>query len=299
MLPRREPVSDDVLVRYLLGDLPEDQAERLDEQSVTDDEFAARLSVVEDDLVDLYASGRLTGDRRRRFESFYMSSPRRREKAAFATRLLETLERENNPQKPDAAAQHDRRNIPWFPWAVAAAVALCVAAGWLFVQDSRLRSELTDAQGRLVAADRQASALSTQLAEERRVNAAAREPRAETPAAQVLTAVALVLLPQTRGVGPLPIVAVGPGSRTVPIDLAIEGADPGPFEAALKDPATNQIVWRSGQLPAVPSRPPAVAPIAVPAALLKSQHYAIDLFARRAGQDSAFVGSYAFEVVRR
>ena len=89
MLSRREPArDDDELVGYLLGELSEEDAERLDEMSLVDDEFAARLRLVEDDLVDAYAGGRLSGERLKRFESFYLASPRRREKAAFAKRVL-------------------------------------------------------------------------------------------------------------------------------------------------------------------------------------------------------------------
>ena len=47
-----------------------------------------------------------------------------------------------------------------------------------------------------------------------------------------------------------------------------------------------------------PVRRPPVVPVRVPASLLKAQHYALDLFELRAGAPE-FVGSYAFEVVRR
>ena len=46
--------DDRHLASYLLGLLPEEEAERLDEASVVDDELASRLCGVEDDLVDAY-----------------------------------------------------------------------------------------------------------------------------------------------------------------------------------------------------------------------------------------------------
>ena len=48
----REPLRDDQLIRHLLGTLPEDEAKRVEEESIVDDEIAARLQVAEDDLVD-------------------------------------------------------------------------------------------------------------------------------------------------------------------------------------------------------------------------------------------------------
>ena len=77
----RQSPDDDQLTRYLLGALSEDETNRLDELSVVDDELAERLRVLEDDLVDAYASGTLKGDRLKRFESFYLGSARRRGKA--------------------------------------------------------------------------------------------------------------------------------------------------------------------------------------------------------------------------
>ena len=46
-----EPIrDDDILVRYLLGSLPEDETERLDELSVSDDDFVWRLRAAENDF---------------------------------------------------------------------------------------------------------------------------------------------------------------------------------------------------------------------------------------------------------
>src|SRR5689334_23504874 len=96
----RDSLHDDRLIRYVLGALPDEEAEQLDEQSVVDDELAERLRLIEDDLVDAYASGQLTGDTLRRFESFYLASPRRRNKAAFAKRLLAAIDSPNEPLAP-------------------------------------------------------------------------------------------------------------------------------------------------------------------------------------------------------
>src|SRR5437016_1683413 len=62
---------DDHLVRYLLGDLPEEEMDRLDELSVTDEEFVQRLRETEYDLVDACARGELTGELQSRVRAFY------------------------------------------------------------------------------------------------------------------------------------------------------------------------------------------------------------------------------------
>src|SRR5580765_1579584 len=93
-----ESIPDDrQLVCYVLGLLPEEEAERLDEQSIVLDEVAARLTCVENDLVDAYVSGTLDRDILERFESCYLASPRRRDKVRFAERFLSAVDRSPTP----------------------------------------------------------------------------------------------------------------------------------------------------------------------------------------------------------
>src|SRR5580765_7224603 len=87
-----KPAQADELVQYLLGLLPPEDAERLDEASIVDDDVAARLRSVEDDLVDAYVRGALTGETLTRFESHYLLSPRRRQHVAFAGRFLRAVD---------------------------------------------------------------------------------------------------------------------------------------------------------------------------------------------------------------
>ena len=50
-----EPLADDrELERYLLGLLPEEEEERLDQASIEDDSVALRLRITEDDLIEGY-----------------------------------------------------------------------------------------------------------------------------------------------------------------------------------------------------------------------------------------------------
>ena len=79
---------------YLLGALPEAETERLDELSITDDEFAESLQAAEMDLVDAYVLGELTGADLERFKTHYLASPLRREKVEFAKVLQSFGEQE-------------------------------------------------------------------------------------------------------------------------------------------------------------------------------------------------------------
>src|SRR3982751_5173878 len=76
---------ENTLVRYLLGHLPEAEADALDERSIVDGEFAERLRAVEHDLADAYVRGELNADDRRRWEERLGASRRGREDVRLAT----------------------------------------------------------------------------------------------------------------------------------------------------------------------------------------------------------------------
>jgi hypothetical protein len=81
------------LVRFLLGLLSDEETELLDEASIVDDDVAAELRVVESDLVDAYVRDALPDDLRRRFESFYLTSPTRRARVMLARKFVGVIDR--------------------------------------------------------------------------------------------------------------------------------------------------------------------------------------------------------------
>jgi hypothetical protein len=288
--------DDRQLIRYLLGLLPEDQAQHYDEQSIVDDDVAARLRLVENDLVDAYVRGALDQEFRQPFESFYLASPLRRDKVKFSERLLGAVDRASVagaavPAVPRTAARRSR-----FIWSLAPAAMLLLACGILFLQDARLRRVLVDAQRQSAALDGRAQDLAGQLEGQRAANDTIRQELDRVRAAEPI---ALVLRAQTRAVGPVSVIALSPGVRVVAFDLELEGSDFARYEVALKDPATNHIVWRSEPLTPVSSnRPPAIF-VTVPASVLKPQHYLLELSGRNSAGAVDTVGSYAFQVLSR
>lgn len=123
----RDP--DEHLVRYLLGDLSDAEAKRLDERSVTDEAFALRLRVLENDLVDRYARGEPFDVSLERFDRLYRASPHLCDKVQFAEALhAVTAAEESQPATPAAAATRFRA-MEWASLA-AAALLIIVLGGW-------------------------------------------------------------------------------------------------------------------------------------------------------------------------
>ena len=82
---------DEVMVRYLLGQLPEEDQLRLEEQFFTDDESYEQLLALEDELKYDYATGELAGSERERFKERFLVTPEDRKKLAFASALITTV----------------------------------------------------------------------------------------------------------------------------------------------------------------------------------------------------------------
>jgi hypothetical protein len=291
----RAPRLDDRLTRYLLGALPEQETEELDEQSVVDDDFADRLRVAETDLIDAYVRGTLPAETRERFESEYLASPARRARVELAKRFLDAVD----AAAPSQALAHPAAPKRFVPWAFAAAAILLLSTGVLLVRNVKLSREMGNAVARAADADRRAAALALRVSEEQNAANAARQELSAARAIPQEGGLALVLAPETRGTAPAAVIALPPDSTVLPLDLRLDTAASPAYEVALKDPATNGTVWRGRAGAASAIRPPTLVSVRVPAPLLKAQHYSLELYEQRNGRPGAFIASYAFEVVRR
>jgi hypothetical protein len=297
-------MNDQFLVRYLLGLLAPEDAERLDEASIVDDDIATRLRIVEQDLVDGYVRGTLAGETLARFESHYLSSPRRRELVTLARRFVPVVDRAGTPA-PAAAPRRSTLSILFRPMILAVAAALLlVASGALLFQTVRLTRELNVAQTERVTVDSRARELEQQVAELRgaRANVIKEPERTSQPAATAVhgaPAIALLLLPQTRSIGPIPILSIPAGAGEVGLELRLDSIDFPHYQVGLRDPAENTIVWRSDWIAAPSSAAEPSLRIAIPARVLKPQHYSLDLSAQRTGGGPEVVGSYALEIAPR
>ena len=72
---------------YQLGQTASEDSARIEERLLIDDEFYQELLIVEDELVDQYLAGRLTGSEKESFETYFLATPERRETLRFARNL--------------------------------------------------------------------------------------------------------------------------------------------------------------------------------------------------------------------
>jgi hypothetical protein len=121
-------LDDATLRRYLLGLLPEAEAESLEEEYLARPEVLERLRGVEDDLLDDYAAGRLATADIEPFERRYLSAPPLRQRVVSARALHLAADSGARGSKAPFRAISTRPPV----LALAASVLLAVLAWFLW-----------------------------------------------------------------------------------------------------------------------------------------------------------------------
>ncbi len=306
------PLDEQLITDYLLGALPENETEQLDEMSLTDDDFADRLNAVENDLVDAYVRGELSEDTLARFESQYLASPKRREKVSFAQTLLNIVDKSTIAQIEEARQKPGWSSFFAVPrlslqWGFAAvALVLLATGGYLMFENMRLSNQISQTQAERAALEQRELELRRRLAQQHSSdNETMKElARVRDRLAQVeqlaasqqreVKLIAFNLSPQTRGIGKIPLLAVPAGTDYVALSLELEANDFSAYQVALKNPATGKILWLSGKLKAVDTN--RSVQFGLPANLLHSQNYVLELSGISPSGGAEIVSSYPFRV---
>jgi hypothetical protein len=297
--------DDEELRQYLLGLLPDETMERLDEAGIADDGVAARLRTVEADLIDDYVRGELTGAALARFESWYLSSARRLESVRRARSFVGAIDRHAARASSEGRNSRVARPARLMSTLAAAAIGIVVSGFVMFVwtRNDPLPSQAGGATAERRTADvnepaaRQSDAGESSVGKresDRSPAVSTSRPAAAEQRAQML--VAVVLPPPTRAATPIRSVRIPVGEDRVRFELQLESDDFPQYRVGLKILASGQIVWRSGWVASSADR--TAVTIEVPAQLFETQHYALELAGRGEGARAETIGSYTVRTTR-
>jgi len=136
--------EDKVMVRYLLGELPEKEQVALEELCFTDNDTFERMWASENELVDDYVRDRLQRPERDRFESYYLASPVHQRRVQAAKFLLSATATPELLQPSLAERLRQWVGVFRLPQLALTGALVALAAGgiWLFLERSRLRDEV-------------------------------------------------------------------------------------------------------------------------------------------------------------
>ena len=313
--------DDRLLTQYLFRSLSEQETERLDELSVVDDDFAARLNTVENDLVDAYVRGELPAEEARRFQSSYLSSPRRREKVRFAATLVSFEQRAaNRPMvaSPEAGRAEKKRESAgkrvfgrWFgtsrrasmwvaaQWGLAgAALLLLVAGGYLLNSNRGLRQEVKKADTDRAALVQQLGQLQQQIAIRAAATPTNQGAQDRSPLAlDHLGVAAFMLSPSLRGAAALPTVSWSANTDLVVLLLELESSEFSNYRVTIQDSSSRRVAWQDDAVKPVSEADRRVLSIAFPPSVLKSGNYVVQIEGVRTNGATELVSSYPFRGV--
>jgi hypothetical protein len=165
--------NEESLVRYLLGQLSEDELTRIEEKYFDDQESFAQLGVVESELIDAYVRHQLSEKDQQAFENFFLQLPERRQRVTFAQAFQLFVE-----QKQKAPAVDEKSSfyqaflhfIDYKRWSFAPlAVALLLLLGclWLIFDNMQLRNRLQQVQNGASEIEKREQELQEKLRQER------------------------------------------------------------------------------------------------------------------------------------
>ncbi len=158
-----ESFEERLIIRYLLGELSEEERYRFEEQYFSRDSSVDLLEAVRDDLIDSYLGGQLPQAERERFEQHFLASPHHAKKLEF-TRSLKKLLTDTPPQPAVPSSGRAEQHSWWrFPSllldgnfriiAAATAVMLIVTSGYLVFRAVFWHSSDGETQTDLIATD--------------------------------------------------------------------------------------------------------------------------------------------------
>jgi hypothetical protein len=323
--------QNQVITQYLLGALTEVERERLDELSVTSQEFADSLSASEKDLIDSYVQGELSGSMLDQFESHYLASPIRRERVEFAAAFQvfakkqtvfddSTIHGQTDLDRERKGGWLSRLNIfggqyPALQWGFAIAAVVFIAAGaFLLLQNARLRQQMSLEQAHRDELQQREMQLQKELDQQRASNTAieqelaqVREERArmeeelkksgQFPASGA-GMLSFVLTPQLRGAGQTRSLSIPVNTGRVTMQLNLEPNDYQTFAVVLLDQSNHQELWRSGKLKASSRGDNRTLNVSFSAGLLKPQVYALQVSGISANGQTEVLSVYPFKVVK-
>ncbi len=317
--------SEDILIRYLLGQLSEEEQSQVEERFIGDSEYYEQLLMTEDELRCAYARGTLAPAERERFEKRFLIYADERKKVEAARAMINELSSIAVEERTEAViASSEKRNWRERLMAIAdlrssarrfamaaAVVALLLAFAWMVTETSRLRRQVSQMESRRTTREQeveQQSAeqqsrveqLNRELEEERnrraRLEQEITQLREQSPADDTTrpSIISLILAPsRVRGGGETKKLTISDDSAQVRLLLNVGESAHRSYQAVILNSDGAQVWSRRGLR--VSQK---VVVVTVPARLLTEDDYEINLKGLADSGELQRVGDYYFTAIK-
>lgn len=296
-----DPVDESLLVRYLLGNLSEEEQVQVEDRAFSDTDYLGALEATEADLIDAYVKGELPQSQRRAFESRFLVSPGRRHKVEFA-RAFARVVAESKPESVIASRPSVWQSwLPFRDWnpalqfATAGIVVMSVAgASWFGFENIAMRSRVANLEAQHRDFESREDGLRRQISEMQKQSGGSVSQPA-TPASVIAS---LVLLPGlSRSEAARSELVLPPSAQLARIEIQLESRDATyrRFRAELRTESGEEVLIR-GNLTGRKSAAGLTVSFDLPASGLDAGQYELALRGLSGGQSMEDVGYYYFRV---
>jgi hypothetical protein len=147
--------SENLIRRYLLGELAEAEQTALEQELLIDQDKFDQAWAVENELIDSYARGEMSRPDRERFEVNYLASPLHRERVAIAESFLTSIDQ--GPGETVEASEKEpfvswrrwfplRLPLPVYGVILVMAVLLTLTMVWSHIERVQLTGQIANVQ---------------------------------------------------------------------------------------------------------------------------------------------------------
>jgi len=316
----KSSTQEDLVHRYLLGDLQEEQQIALEREYFADPEMLERVWEIENALVDRYVRDRLNPDEKTLFERHYLASPVHRERVVFVTTLLETVDlhaergRAGIGNKPAiswwSAFLVSLRGNSW-RWAMMAAVVLLSGLSIVLLtertqlrrQIDQLKAETSSQQQRtaeleneIAAGREQSDKLAGELARLHEASEGA-ESQPQTSPSETRSILSFVLTPMLmRSGGEAKQLKLSQATAAILLQMRVQQPDARVYQVDLRT-VEGVKVWSRSSIKARPSaKDSSTVSVTIPAGKLGASDYILTLSATNGANETEEINRYFFRV---
>ena len=326
MRPGQELDDQQLIKRYLLGELGEEEQATVQDRMLCDRVFFDRLRLEENELMDDYLSGALTGESRERFKSYFLAAPERLEQLRFAKALKKRASESATP-KPDSDAAPRPKSLFSLGGSTlirlaagAAVLLLLLLSGWLAVENARLRKQVDSARAEQATGLERARDLERQFSDEQRRSQGLAQEIERERGRQSTSARDAAIPKQTRDAGKPSIggailslsllpglsreggesnrLEVPPGTNRIRLQLYPEKATYQSYRAELQT-RDGRAVWNGDNLRSSKADSGDQVVVGLSAGILADGDYILTLRGIADNGDRERAGTYYFRIVKR
>ena len=314
--------NEEKLRDFLLGDVSESERAAIEERFLGEEDFSAQVQVVEDELIESYLRGELSGSDQQRFAAAFLTQPRRRERvlvmkgvlaAANAESLLEApLRPEESPSlwARMQAALRFQSAFARYAFAVAVVFVLAFAALLLFnrlrpKQDAPLAQQNpTPIQAQGTASVSPHSSPDTPRPQQTSSPALTPAPRVspspipEAPPAGPTFATIILRPTLARDPTAASKLTVSPSVKQVQLQLTLERNEYKSYTVRLTT-VDGRLVWQARSIHARTTSGRTSLAVALPASLLPTDDYLVEVSGTSDAGSPESLANYFFSITRK